>query len=307
MDVDKLRVFLTVVNSGSFNKASEKTGYTQAGISYITNAVENELGIRLLHRTFNGVSLTEDGTALIKDIRKVVDSYDGLQNHIHSRKTSKSANLHIASIDSVSIKWIPEAVRLFNEQYPRVKVDVITGTPFEINEWIGNGSADLGLSEKLWASGDYKWIKLEEDPFFGIFPRSFNIGRSCTMKDLDGQDFFIPDFRRDQNVPLMIRKSGITVSYMYDRASTPSILKRIASGNEVSLMNALALDLCGTGSADPEKLPQIIPLKPYEFRELGIVMKAETSSNDLISAFSKCIKNVVITDDSWKDQKNFTH
>ena len=46
----KYDAFLTVARLGSFKAAAEELGYTQAGISYLVNALEKELGLTLFLR-----------------------------------------------------------------------------------------------------------------------------------------------------------------------------------------------------------------------------------------------------------------
>ena len=65
MDKINAEVFVTVANLGSFKKAADKLGYTQAGISYIINSMEEQAGFRLFEREFGGVRLTQEGQALV--------------------------------------------------------------------------------------------------------------------------------------------------------------------------------------------------------------------------------------------------
>ena len=54
-------VFLKVVEIGSFKRTADILGYTQAGVSYIINAMEKEFGLTLFHREYGGVRLTSEG------------------------------------------------------------------------------------------------------------------------------------------------------------------------------------------------------------------------------------------------------
>lgn len=62
----KYDAFLTVGSaSGSFKAAAEELGYTQAGISYLVNALEKELGLTLFLREYGGVHLTTEGREVL--------------------------------------------------------------------------------------------------------------------------------------------------------------------------------------------------------------------------------------------------
>ena len=61
MDAKKLQVILNTAKIGSINKAAEKLGYTQSGLTYLINSIEEEIGISLLNRSHMGISLTDEG------------------------------------------------------------------------------------------------------------------------------------------------------------------------------------------------------------------------------------------------------
>ncbi|MBR4882661.1 MAG: LysR family transcriptional regulator [Bacteroidales bacterium] len=71
MDKINAEVFVTVANLGSFKKAADKLGYTQAGISYIINSMEEQAGFRLFEREFGGVRLTQEGQALVPAMQRL--------------------------------------------------------------------------------------------------------------------------------------------------------------------------------------------------------------------------------------------
>ena len=65
MDSKKFEILMTAVNLGSFSKASEVVGYTQSGLTHLINGLEREIGMKLIRRDHSGISLTEDGEALL--------------------------------------------------------------------------------------------------------------------------------------------------------------------------------------------------------------------------------------------------
>ena len=77
VDLEELRVFLTVVELGSFTKASIRLGSTQSGISRRVQRLEEELKTRLLYRNGRGVTLTEagirGGEAMSEDVFQLID------------------------------------------------------------------------------------------------------------------------------------------------------------------------------------------------------------------------------------------
>lgn len=68
----QLKVFLQVADCGSFTKAADQLLVTPASVMKHMNALESRLGITLLKRNNQGISLTLAGKALYKDGRKLV-------------------------------------------------------------------------------------------------------------------------------------------------------------------------------------------------------------------------------------------
>ena len=78
MNVQKLVALATIVKIGNMTHAAEQLGYSQAGLTYMMNSLENEIGLCLLERSHNGVRLSESGRQLMPEIRRFLRSYDSL-------------------------------------------------------------------------------------------------------------------------------------------------------------------------------------------------------------------------------------
>ena len=82
MDTKKLEALLTAVELGSFTRAAEVLGYTQSGLTHMMNSLENEIGLRLLDRSYSGVRLSETGKTLMPKIHRLLQVYDALNGEI---------------------------------------------------------------------------------------------------------------------------------------------------------------------------------------------------------------------------------
>lgn len=291
MEINALKVFLAVVDSGSFSKASEHLGYTPAGISYIINNLEEELGIKLIDRDYNGVKPNSNGMALLQDIRRVIDSYDSFENSVNARKTSRYATLHIATIETMSIAYLSQAIIAFQKKCPDVNVEISTGDPFEINSWIEEGISDIGLTERTWSSTKTHWFGLAHDPFLAVLPPDTDAPNPCPISFFKERDFFIPDYRRDRNVPVLLTQNGVKTNTLYDNACTQTVICNISAGRGSSIISALSYALY----SDPisELQPLVLPLTPYAYREIGVTVKAELTKNKIVQTFLRCLQDTV--------------
>ena len=68
MKLSQLRMFVAVVENGSFSAAAAQLDCTQSRISHAVGGLERELGVRLLLRSHDGSALTDAGIAsFLKD------------------------------------------------------------------------------------------------------------------------------------------------------------------------------------------------------------------------------------------------
>jgi DNA-binding transcriptional LysR family regulator len=65
LDLAMFPAFIEVTQVGSISAAARRLGYSQPGLSQRVQALEHGLGCQLLHRTGQGVRLTETGTAVL--------------------------------------------------------------------------------------------------------------------------------------------------------------------------------------------------------------------------------------------------
>jgi len=126
MEKINTKVFLTVAETGSFNVAARELGYSQAGISYVISAMEDELGLRLFSREYGGVRLTADGKSLLPYFRQLANSERLLETHVNDLKGLECGSLRVLVFDSVSIHWIPNILRAYKHDFPGIDVEFIT-------------------------------------------------------------------------------------------------------------------------------------------------------------------------------------
>src|SRR5215472_16714811 len=80
-NLEPIRIFLTVAEMGSFTHAADSLGIQKGRASTAVRKLEEDVGVRLLHRTTRSVQLTEDGRAFHARARDLLAEVDDL----HSR------------------------------------------------------------------------------------------------------------------------------------------------------------------------------------------------------------------------------
>lgn len=131
--MDKLacmRAFVAVVEAGGFSQAARCTGVSKALISKQVARLEEELGVRLLHRTTRRVSATSSGQAYFEQCRPLLMELDELDASIHSDTAEPRGDLRVTAPISFAEIRLMSAVAEFSRRYPEVRLNLVLSDRF---------------------------------------------------------------------------------------------------------------------------------------------------------------------------------
>ena len=83
---NKLKTLLAVVQYGGYSRAAAALNLTQPAVSYHIKQLEEELGIRIFHRSNRGIALTVDGRELLAQVAPLVERSRKIQNYYSERR-----------------------------------------------------------------------------------------------------------------------------------------------------------------------------------------------------------------------------
>ena len=86
MELEQLRIFVAVAESGSFTKAAKKLYISHSTTSRTVTALENELSLRLFNRENKILGLTEAGELLLKESRELLLKADEMAEKLEKLK-----------------------------------------------------------------------------------------------------------------------------------------------------------------------------------------------------------------------------
>jgi len=122
--VTGLRLFIRVVETGSFSKASADLGITQPTATKHVAALEQRLGARLLHRSTRGVSPTEVGAAYYDKCKSIARELDDADNLAALMQSRVRGTLRISSSVAFGRRVLTPLVLQFMQQHPELQVDL---------------------------------------------------------------------------------------------------------------------------------------------------------------------------------------
>ena len=287
MELRVLKYFLMVAREENITKAAALLHLTQPTLSRQLMQLEEELGVKLFHRSQHSIILTEDGMLLKRRAQEIVSlSYKTVQELSH-KEDVLSGEIAIGCGESKGMLFLSEQIRKFQHKYPLVQFSIHSAIADDIKERIEKGILDIGLLMEPVDVGKYEFIRMPQKEKWGILVRKDSElaeKESINPWDLTG-------------VPLIMVKRELVknelASWFGDYyeglqiAATYNLILNAAAMVERGIGMALCFDL---GVAFYEDLC-FIPLNPTLETGSVLVWKKNQTLGLAISQFMSFLKN----------------
>ena len=125
MDWDKLRVFHSVAEAGSFTHAGESLNLSQSAVSRQISALEESLNVPLFHRHARGLILTEQGELLFRTARDVFAKLSMTEAMLSESREHPKGPLKITTTVAFGTTWLAPRIREFLDLYPEIQLTLL--------------------------------------------------------------------------------------------------------------------------------------------------------------------------------------
>lgn len=122
--LDGIRLFIRVVETGSFSKASADLGITQPTATKHVAALEARLKARLFHRSTRGVTPTEVGALYYDKCKRILQEMDEADNVATLMQTRLQGTLRINASVAFGRRVVTPLALRFMQQHPGVQMDL---------------------------------------------------------------------------------------------------------------------------------------------------------------------------------------
>lgn len=287
MEFRVLKYFLMVAREENITKAAALLHLTQPTLSRQLMQLEEELGVKLFHRSKHSIILTEDGMLLKRRAQEIISLSDKTVQELSHKEDVLSGEIAIGCGETKNLLFLSEQIRKFRQKYPLVQFSIHSAIADDIKERIEKGILDIGLLMEPVDVGKYEFIRMPQKEKWGILVRKDSelaAKESINPKDLT-------------NVPLIMVKRELVknelVSWFGDYyeglqiAATYNLILNAASMVERGVGVALCFDF---GAAFYEGLC-FIPLAPTLETGSVLVWKKNQTLGAATSQFMRFLKN----------------
>jgi LysR family transcriptional regulator, regulator for bpeEF and oprC len=119
-----LQAFARVAELGSFTRAAEQLKWPKASVTILVQQLEEHLSIKLLHRTTRRLTLTDDGTAYLEGVQRLLADIDELDGAVASRRISPRGRLRVDVPAAAGRQVIAPALPEFFVRYPEIQLEL---------------------------------------------------------------------------------------------------------------------------------------------------------------------------------------
>ena len=279
MSLYSYRVFLEVVDCGSFIKASENLNLSPSAVSHAVKKLEDEFGFSLFSRNRSGAAITPNGQRVLPYIRDIVKIQNNLGQEVNIINNYDVGTVTIGLFSSVASNWFIKILHEFKQKNPGIDVIFQQGDYSDILSWLKLGSVNMAFTTDELAK-DTNFLPLKADPLICVTSDDFlpHNGIEITPDDLKNNPLIINRECEQYDARLYLKENGIHPDAYYETVTHQTLFAMVREGMGICLIPELVAS----------DLPQGIkkyPIKTRPVRVIGITY----SDPDTISPAAKLL------------------
>lgn len=288
MEIRVLKYFLMTAREENITRAAALLHITQPTLSRQLMQLEEELGVKLFHRSRHRIILTDDGMLLKRRAEEIVSLADKTEREFSQKEENLVGELVIGSGELQSSQFLSMLLASFHKKHPQVYYEIYSGNSDNIKEKIERGVLDLGLLVEPVDITRYEFIRLPVKEEWGIL---INKDSELTKKEnVTSKDLI--------NIPLIMTKRETLQKELKNWFGVYSEgIEIAASGNLLYNMAVMAKNRIGvviTPKLDCQYDGlSFIPLFPKLESTTVLVWKKNQAFSPVASAFIEYIKKYI--------------
>lgn len=291
MDTKKVRAMLLAVETGSLTAAAEQLGYTQSGMTHMMNALEDELGMKILVRSKTGVHLSPFGKELYDELDRLDKAAERLENHASELRSKGLPILRLGAYSSMARQWVPAIMAEMRKQCPDIEIDVTMFSRVdETYAAVNDGHLDCAIcSHVLTAFPNLTWIHLKEDPLLAVLPADTELSGDCfPVEGFNGREFFMPSGGFELDIVPALEAGGKDCKprIRYTNLDDASLASMVAHGLGVTVLSDLVMQSIRDRVV-------ALPLSPSASRSLGMIFGKSRANDKNIVRLVNCTRKTI--------------
>jgi len=144
VNLKNLEAFYWVVTLNSFNKAATKLQTTQPAVSQKITSLENDLGFKVLDRSFRQLKPTHKGMTLFKYAEKFMRLETDLVAEL-TENQHLTGTIRLGVSETIVYTWLVEYIEKVQKEFPKVSVEIVVALTPNLQEGVRTGDLDMAF------------------------------------------------------------------------------------------------------------------------------------------------------------------
>lgn len=234
LNVDHLRTFLAVADTGSFTAAAARLGFTQPAVSQQIRGLEAQLGAaQLFRRSGKRMRLTRAGEELLAHARELVGLAERAERHMLELQGHVAGRITLGCAPSTGERLLPALLAAFRGSHSDVQFTVDVGPVERLLQWLNDGAAQAVVVDEHPRRRSLEALPLGREPVVCIAARGHDM--------LDGGRRSLQELRE---LPLIVPQKGTplrrAIEELFRRRVGPSVGLKVALETDSTTLAAQA-------------------------------------------------------------------
>jgi len=285
-----LEAFKTVVECGSFSKASEELYIAQPSLSKTIQKLEKMLGYTLIDRTNRILRLTDEGKLLYEKSLVILQEMKDLELELGESRNQIKGHLKIGLPQIIGTFFFPKVAKQFKSKFPDVTLEIVEDGGLEVTKLVEKGELDVAFVVLPTKSNEIEESLIYEGHFVACLPENHRLkdANEIRLEQLKDEEWILYDltFALRQIVLDSCRQEGFVPNIVYSTAQWDLLMSLVHEGLGVALVPNPLIKMFGKSINTKEISSQYIPWK------IGIVVKKERYKTNALHAFLDTVKEV---------------
>ncbi|MBX7101885.1 MAG: LysR family transcriptional regulator [Myxococcaceae bacterium] len=240
MQLESLKMFCDVVETGSFSRAAQLNHVTQSAVSQQIRALETRYEQRLLSRSARAVTPTPAGERLFRGCKEILSRFVEVEQEIREQATEVSGAANVSTIYSVGLHELQNIQRLLLKTHPKVNLRLNYRRSDQVYDDVILGAADLGLVAWPQPRAGVDVIPFREDKLAVVMPPNHPLAAKAkvAMAAVASQPFIAFDREAPtrKGIDRVFRDKGLEFAPAMEMDNVETIKRAVELGLGLSVL-----------------------------------------------------------------------
>ncbi|WP_213133560.1 LysR family transcriptional regulator [Citrobacter sp. FP75] len=243
MDLRRFITLKTVVEEGSFLRASQRLCCTQSTVTFHIQQLEQELSVQLFEKIGRRMRLTSEGKRLMPHVHELIRVMASLRQSAR-QDAEVSGDLRVVTGETLLAYKMPQVLQRFKQRAPKVRLSLLSLNCYVIRDALLNDEADLGIFYRVGNDDALEMQSLGEQPLVLVGAPDLHDVDFTKKNQHIACSFIInePQCIFRQRFESLLRQRQITLENTIELWSIESIKQCVAANLGVSFLPRFAVE-----------------------------------------------------------------